>query len=327
MKLSVLLFTGERYSFVDFLLSHLLIIGLFYTNAFYVIPFYERRKFFQFILITCIELGLYGAFRFLIKFILVLSIAGVERVTNFRGFTAEVFYLFFQFYIISIAYRYSINRERRIRSIEKEKAIQQDLTIELQKDYLQTELAYLKAQINPHFLYNTLSFLYSKAVNISTVLAESIMTLSDIMRYALSNDVDSRGTVLVEDEIIQVRNLIKIYKLRFNDTFFIEFDVSGELEGRRIIPLIIITIVENAFKYGEFKEADAPMQIKITFGDDFMILTSFNRKKVINKNFAGKGEVGLKNLIKRLHTHYGSRHTYEVIETKETYITNITISL
>lgn len=288
LKLSVLLYTGVPYSLTDFVLSHLLIIGVFYVNVFYVLPFYKNRKHIRFFANTFILFSFYAFFRYFIKFIIVYD-DNVEF--HFQKFIAEVFYLFFQFYIVSIGYRYSIDRERKMIKIEEEKAVQQELAIERQKDHLQTELAFLKAQINPHFLYNTLSFLYVKATKVSPVLAESIMTLSEIMRYALSNDVDSNGTVLIEDEIVQIQNLIKIHELRFDSKFCVEFKLNADFEGQRIIPLIIITIIENSFKHGVFNNPDDPIEIEISLKESLFSLKCSNGK---NNVLMGSSGLGLK---------------------------------
>lgn len=324
LKISVLLYTREHFFFLDFLLSNLLIIAVFYVSVFYVLPLYERTSFFTYVLLTIFELMLYGALRYLIKFIFVPSVMGIQTEFGNRGFIAEVFYLFFQFYIVAIGFRHSLDREIAMRKTEEERAIQRNLTNELQKDYLQTELAFLKAQINPHFLYNTLSFLYSKAVKTSDVLAESIMALADIMRYALSNDIRSDGTIAAMDEIVQVNNLIKIYQLRYEGKFYINLKVEGESE-HRIIPLVIITIVENALKHGDYNDILNPIDLTILFDHNNISLKCFNMKKKNSR--VEKGGLGLKNIIKRLNAHYKDNYTYQVIETEETYIVNLTIAL
>lgn len=324
LKFMVLLFTGEQFLMLDFILSHLLIMVVFYVSVFYLMPCYTKLPFLLYVMLTLLELVIYGSLRYLIKFGLISSLSGFQPEFITRGFIAEVFYLFFQFYIVAVGYRYSLNREIDMRRSEQEKAIQRDLTNELQKEYLQTELAFLKAQINPHFLYNTLSFLYSKAVKVSDLLAESIMSLAEIMRYALSNDIQPDGTVAVRDEIVQVKNLIKIYRLRYDGKFYIKLRVEGESE-HRIIPLVIITIVENALKHGDYKDPLHPIDIQISFEQHTLHLRCSNQKKK-NKQVE-QGSLGLKNILKRLDAHYKENYQYQVSENEETYTVNLIIAL
>jgi len=116
------------------------------------------------------------------------------------------------------------------------------------------ELSFLKAQINPHFLFNTLNNIYTQSVINSEHTSESIMKLSNIMRY-VTDDV-TQDFVLLKDEIDCVRDYIELQRLRLGADAEISFQVTGKPEGKKIAPLIFMTFIENAFKYGVTKKRE-----------------------------------------------------------------------
>ena len=97
------------------------------------------------------------------------------------------------------------------------------------QERLQTEHAYLRAQISPHFLHNVLNFFYAKSLPYSPELSDGILTLSSVMRYALQNEEDSNGMVLLDKEVEHLQNIIKINQLRFSNKLQIQFTVTGNL--------------------------------------------------------------------------------------------------
>ncbi|OIQ66163.1 sensor histidine kinase YehU [mine drainage metagenome] len=183
---------------------------------------------------------------------------------------------------------------------------------ELEKTLLVTENAYLKSQINPHFLLNTLNFLYNSVSKYSEKIADSVMTLSDIMRYALTN-ADDDGKVWLESELDQINNFVKLNQARFNQRLNIELVTEGEADGLRIIPLVLITLVENVFKYGDLLNESYPARIITTIDSGILIFITQNLKK---KKVAERGYgIGIKNVKNRLAMY----HQYElIIEDHET---------
>ena len=183
---------------------------------------------------------------------------------------------------------------------------------ELEKTLLLTENAYLKSQINPHFLLNTLNFLYNSVSKYSEKIADSVMTLSDIMRYALTN-ADEDGKVWLEAEMDQVSNFVNLNQARFNQRLNIEIITTGESEGLRIIPLVLITLVENVFKYGDLLNNNYPAKIITTIdGNTLTFITqNLKKKKVVERSYG----IGIKNVKDRLAMY----HQYElIIEDNET---------
>jgi LytS/YehU family sensor histidine kinase len=197
----------------------------------------------------------------------------------------------------------------------------QKLQLEIEKT--QANFNFLKAQINPHFLHNTLNFLYAKSLPYSSELSEGILTLSDIMRYALSQGNEKDGKAPLVDEIEHMRNVIKISQLRFSNKLKVNFEVNGVLNGAMIIPFVLITLVENAFKHGDLKNPDSPIDIKLNVEGNKLYFYCRNKKKTGPKELSTG--IGLDNIRNRLDLAYGSHYKFVVKDEAEFYTTELTI--
>lgn len=193
----------------------------------------------------------------------------------------------------------------------------------LREEKVQAELAFLKTQINPHFLYNTLNYIYSLAYPVSDELASAVIKLSQLMRYMLTDSTD--GTVDLQKEVDYIQNYISIYQLRFEDAFFVDFDTPGNISGKRIASLILVPFVENAFKHGVVNDPAQPVEItlKITGNNiDFMVSNLINQ----NQKDHSTG-IGLPNIRRRLELIYPGKHRLNISDDGETYQANLNIEL
>lgn len=216
-----------------------------------------------------------------------------------------------------IAYLTYLRDERkRQKDLEAQK-----MQLEIEKS--QANLNFLKAQINPHFLHNTLNFLYAKSLPYSPELSEGILTLSEIMRYALNENTAADGMAPLKEEVEHVRNVIRINQLRFNNNLKVDFSVEGSINGKRIIPFVLITLVENAFKHGELKNEEHPIRIALKLGDHDLDFRIRNRKKAGNKELSTG--IGLQNIRKRLELAYKKDFSMDVHEDLEFYETTLRI--
>ena len=206
---------------------------------------------------------------------------------------------------------------------KKKQKILEEQKMQLEVEKSSANLNFLKAQINPHFLHNTLNFLYAKSLPYSPELSEGILTLSDIMRYALSEGNARDGKAPLKDEIEHVWNVIKINQLRFSNTLNVEFTVKGQMDGITIIPFVLITIVENAFKHGDLKNQKAPIEINVEVARNTLKFWCRNRKKSGPKELSTG--VGLDNIRKRLDLAYGDNYHFDVKDDAEFYTTQLTI--
>lgn len=210
-----------------------------------------------------------------------------------------------------------------LRDEKKQRKILEAQKMQLEVEKSQANLNFLKAQINPHFLHNTLNFLYAKSLPYSPELSEGILTLSDIMRYALGPAAKD-GKVMLKDEIEHMRNVIKINQLRFSNNLHVNFDVNGVVNGAAVIPFLLITLVENAFKHGDLKSPDNPITIKLDVNNDILHFYCRNKKKAGPKEISTG--IGLDNIKKQLDLTYGRNYVLHVADEAEFYTTELTIN-
>ena len=210
-----------------------------------------------------------------------------------------------------------------LREEQKQRKILEQQKIQLEVENARANLNFLKAQINPHFLHNTLNFLYVKAQPLSEELSEGIATLSDIMRYALSNANSVSGQALLREEIEHLENVIKINRLRLNNNLPVQFTLEGNMDGARIIPFVLITLVENAFKHGDLQNPEHPVDIKIQTDGQSLHFYCRNKKKTGFSELSTR--LGLSNIQKRLEQAYGTNHSFYVNDGALFYTTELTI--
>jgi two-component system, LytTR family, sensor kinase len=193
---------------------------------------------------------------------------------------------------------------------EKKLRFSETQNLQLGKAKLETEYNYLRSQINPHFLYNTLDYFCAGTMKYDRKMAEGIATLSEIMHYTL-HPGDTDGKVLLEEEMEQVENYIHLQQLRFNNTLHIEL-IQDQFPERKIhlLPHLLITLTENAFKHGITNEPDFPVQLKLSVGSDHIAFSVLNRISDFKKDNTGSG-IGLNNLKNRLLLDYPDQHTIE----------------
>lgn len=188
----------------------------------------------------------------------------------------------------------------------------------LNEEKLILELKYLKSQINPHFLFNTLNNLYSMALtNQDITTANGISQLSQIMRYMLTDSEEKE--IFLEKEIQYLKSYIELQKLRFSETDDITINIqySGELGRVKIPPFLFIVFVENAFKYGiDYKShsfVDIYFQV-LPHGLLFEISNSVKQGEHYQKH-----GIGLKNIKERLNLLYPDKHQLRIQQTADTY--------
>ncbi|HEV7382201.1 MAG TPA: histidine kinase, partial [Dyadobacter sp.] len=195
---------------------------------------------------------------------------------------------------------------------------------EMEKEVVDARLQSLKYQINPHFLFNSLNFLYSQSLPLSEDLARATMLLSKMMRYGLQEN-NEEAKVSLAGEVEHLQNFIEFNQLRFSNQLQIDFVTEGQVAIRRIMPLLLITFVENAFKYGELHQSDHPLQIHLTV--DSQKLTFFVRNKKRKGPKEDSTGIGLENIKRRLALGYPGRHTLSISDEEDFYTTELTIEL
>lgn len=253
---------------------------------------------------------------------LIFSDNGIKARDQLPDVLMLVSYLMSAFFFTSvsfiIAFITSFMDERAHNKVLKEQKMQ----LEIEKT--QANYKFLKAQINPHFLHNTLSFLYARSLPCSPEVAEGILTLSHIMRYALSEGNAIDGKVPLQDEIEHVRHVIRINQLRFSNKLHVQLEVEGDISGGKIIPFVLITLVENALKHGDMKCAACPILFRVRVEGKKFCFYSHNKKKTGAKELSTG--IGLSNIQKRLKLEYGDNCHFQINDEAEFYTTHLTIA-
>lgn len=194
----------------------------------------------------------------------------------------------------------------------------QKLKSELQLQSKAGELALLRSQINPHFLFNTLNNIYSLVYKKSDDAPEALMKMSAIMRYMLYDATAEQ--VLLEKEVEYLQSFIELEKLRLHRKDVVEFTISGSMAGRTIAPMMLIPFVENAFKHGN-KNAPRP-GIRIGLSIEPKLIR-FEITNYLRKNHDAPldqmGGIGLHNIRRRLEIIYPSQHRLEINKTEELF--------
>ena len=190
----------------------------------------------------------------------------------------------------------------------------------------EAELKLLKAQLNPHFLFNTLNNLYGLSVIKSDKLPNLMLKLSDLLRYSLYET--SAVLVPLEKEIQYLENYISLEKIRLDDKTDITFETSGNLSSLKIAPMLFIVFVENAFKHlGILNDEKSSVSIKITENNEelhFSCINTIDETETQNHQLEkGKSGIGLQNAKKRLSLIYADKHQLKIEKKANFYSVNL----
>ncbi|GAA4276374.1 hypothetical protein GCM10022259_10980 [Aquimarina mytili] len=187
-----------------------------------------------------------------------------------------------------------------------------------------TELQFLKAQLNPHFLFNSLNSVYSLVRTKSNNASEAVLTLSELMRYMLYEANQEIVPLIKETEYI--KNYVALQRLRLSNSEDVRLSIKGEYEKKKIYPLLLISFIENAFKYGTDFKGVTDIEIKIRVNQNKLTFNVNNIIGVYRKNIDSSG-VGLTNIKNRLELLYPDLHTLEIKEENDRYIVDLTLIL
>ncbi|MBZ4188964.1 sensor histidine kinase [Niabella beijingensis] len=253
---------------------------------------------------------------------------------QFKPFIQEAvlgYVRFFSFAMLYFYIRESIRKEKNLRLLQQEKS-QRELEnerlkqqeLKAQQEKLQYEYAFLRSQINPHFLHNTLNTFFSQAMQYSPEFADNILKLASIMRYSMEALEFDSGKVSVQKELTHLQNLIDIHNLRFGERKMIVYEIEGNINGHMVPPLSFITIVENAFKYGDLTDPNCPMTIKVGLTPGEVSFYCSNKIKKSSVQISSSN-IGISNLSKRLDVAFSNRYKMNAEKKGEMYFFYLTI--
>lgn len=289
-----------------------------YINYFYLLPkFLAKKKVFQYIL------------EFIIWFAIIITIRlHLERFLV-DGYTYQANYLYTTRFIIQIvAVTLFIVTFVAMLRFSTDYFELQAKKKEIENEKLSAELNFLKAQINPHFLFNTLNNLYYLAYTNSENTTEVIAKLSQMMRYMIYDS--NHPQVLLSKEIEYMQNYISLERLRLNNEIPIDFCIEGNVGNVLIAPLIFITFLENAFKHGvSNNQPGAWVKIGIRICNKECLYTVSNSKIPQTKTPEKEDNagIGLKNVNRRLELSYPNQYELKVTDEKDKYVVELKLKL
>jgi len=185
----------------------------------------------------------------------------------------------------------------------------------MEKEKLATELSFLKSQVNPHFLFNTLNGIYSLANKKSDKTGDAIVKLSELMRHMLYES--EKQMVSLDKEIAYLQNYMELQKLRLSNDSRVSFKVEGETIGKTIEPMMMIPFIENAFKHGVDTEG-ANIDVSINITNTELNLKVRNRISKSQRKDEISG-IGLANIKKQLENRYPDKHRLDIVEKGDTF--------
>jgi two-component system LytT family sensor kinase len=194
---------------------------------------------------------------------------------------------------------------------------------EMEKQQLVSELSFLKSQVNPHFLFNSLNGIYALAIKKSDKTPEAVLQLSDLMRHMLYES--NNEEVALEKEVKYLENYIQLQKLRLPPEMQINFQVEGDINGKRIAPMLFIPFIENAFKHGVDSDG-GNIQIKLQVKGNTLSFDMVNRISQAQHKDAVSG-IGLVNVRKRLDLLYQGRYQLEYQATNGNFVVHLHLNL
>lgn len=296
-------------------------ISIFYVNYTLLIPLLVKEQKRYWIYISSIVVLLLGSV--LVKSVLatlnrdiILSYTnhrtGESTMIEITQYVVTAIFSSGFFIVVSSLLKFAIDwfaNERIQRNLERER-----------KDM---ELQFLKSQLNPHFLFNSLNNIYSLAYQKSDKTPDAILKLSEIMRYMIYESNDS--WVSLRKEIDYVNSFIELQKLRFKDGAAVQLSLNGEIDNQQIVPLILISFVENAFKHGVANDPKDPIKINIIANQKILHFSLTNRKNKSNKDVMGG--VGLTNVERRLQLLYPERYKLNIVNSDTHYTLELMLDL
>ena len=271
---------------------------LVYVHLLFLLPqYFEKKRYWRYGLGLLLLLMLTAAARFYLGWALVAQLEPEFTTLFTPTYMGSLFFGGIFLVLITIPLRLIENWFKR-------HALEQ----ELKTHQLEAELRFLKAQVNPHFLFNALNNIYSLSFTQSEKAPEMILKLSDMMSYMLYDCKSEQ--VKLEDEVTYLRNYIDLQQLKKDGELQVDFQVFGDTTGIQVTPMLFIPFFENAFKHGNLEDTEKGwLKSTLQVEDKMLTFELANTFRQKSQKLV-KGGVGLENIQARLQLLYPGRHIY-----------------
>ena len=318
-------FDDYSYSIKSNLVEFPIHIILVYLNLYYLLPKLLSRSLSRYLLALFVAIMAMSLFRIVITYELVTT--DVFRESGFEGIRLWDFKYILEVFVGEL---YVIGFTTAIKVTIDYVKNQKHLRL-LEKQSLETELAMLKTQLQPHFFFNTLNNLYALTLDKSDQAPDTVLMLSELMSYVIYKG--QLKQVPLTDEVKHIQNYLDLEKLRFGDRLKVSFSLSGDISGKSLPPLILLPFIENAFKHGVRGSMESiPMQISLSEEAGWLKFHVANQKPEQHGQHNGlpaqadKG-IGLANTRRRLGLLYPENHALVIDEDTEQYAITLKIPL
>jgi two-component system LytT family sensor kinase len=288
-----------------------------YTNYLYLIPhFLSKKHFISYILLLLITVAIVMPIEMVCLY---WNMSGNDNIDAQLDLLTKQSNLFIFLFLALVT--------STVLKITKEWLFQQAVQKDLENKNLQSELSFLKSQINPHFLFNTLNSIYALTLKKSDKAPEIVLRLSEMMRYMLYKS--NEKTVPLEQEIQYIQNYLALEKTRYGEKARIEFEYTGDpAVNYTIAPLLFITFLENSFKHGLSQSIKQGFVECLLYVEDNTIDFTIQNSKTTEKDEGYfQGGIGLVNVRRRLELIYPGKYELEIHETDDIYLVNLKINL
>jgi sensor histidine kinase YesM len=196
---------------------------------------------------------------------------------------------------------------------------------QLEKKNLETELALLKAQINPHFLFNTLNNIDVLITKDADTASVYLKKLSDILRFMLYESPTEK--IMLSKEVEYISKYIELQKIRTSNNNYVTFEVEGDAEHILIAPMLFIPFIENAFKHSVNKKIDSAIEVRLIANESAIIFQCSNAYDASAMQTQPKSGLGLELIKNRLKLLYKDNYNLQIDKTDNRFSVNLTISI
>jgi two-component system, LytTR family, sensor kinase len=308
----------EKIDYIYTAVFHFNIILGVYINLYFLIPrFLGQKRYWQYALLVAVLLAITAQLNiFIFNYAIDYLLPDYFFVANFS------FWQLVQFGFVYLGLTSLLKLSKAWFSLHESKSA----LIRLEKEKAGTELLFLKSQINPHFLFNSLNNIYSLALKKDPLAPQTLLMLSDVMRYMIYES--AADMVPLKKEINYIDNYIDLQRLRIRDNSSIAYEVTGTVDNQLVAPLIFIVFIENSFKHGiKAGLHDAWVNIKLDVKDNGVCFFIENSKGVVDnvEKEESKG-LGLENVKRRLSLLYPKQHSLTINDTEEKYVVQLELN-
>lgn len=295
-------------------LSSLLIFNLYALGTYAILYWAAQRKWYQRGLLIYVQVTAVVGFRYVVEeelFPVVFGFGNYFSPIDWKYYYLDNLYYGIVFGAVAVVYYYAQV------STFKERKHQ-----ELQQQNQRAELAYLRSQVNPHFLFNTLNNIYSLVYQKSDRALQAMDKLTAVLRYSL---YEQQERVSLRKELTHIHDFIELQLLRYDFEAQYELKVQKDLLDCEIPPFSFIAFIENAFKHGDLKNKELPLRIEFSQKGKNLHFLIQNAKVQQKKDKSGG--IGLENIQKRLSLIYGEQHSLQIEESETRYEVSLQIPL